>query len=418
MPNGLRLLLLPDNTTPVVGVSVHYDVGFRSEPEGQPGLAHLFEHLMFQGSESLNKLEHFRQVQGTGGSFNATTHPDYTDFFAVVPSAALERVLFLEADRMRAPRITEESLANQVAVIREEILHKVDGQPYGGIPWIHLPQAMYSSFANTHNGYGAVAELERIGLDDCASFFETYYSPTNAVLTVAGDIEQKHVPELVERHFADIPARDGPGHGPVAEPVPEGERRAVHRDPLAPFPALVVGYRLPDPAKDLRSYLAYIALSSLLCGGSNSRLHDRLVREESAIAAESACGLFGTPLDARDPDTMTIVVTHPQTVSSARLLAVIDEEVERLSSPGPGSHEMDHMSKRWRARLHREHDGPGTRMRRTGATELLYGRGELPFELPDLISAVTAEEVAVAAGAMRPDVRTVLLVEPGPRSPG
>ncbi|MFD6069917.1 M16 family metallopeptidase, partial [Amycolatopsis lurida] len=121
LDNGLRVVLAPDATAPVVGVSVHYDVGFRSEPEGRTGFAHLFEHLMFQGSESLEKLAHFRYVQSSGGSFNGSTHPDYTDYFEVLPAAALERALFLEADRMRAPKLTQENLANQIDVVKEEI---------------------------------------------------------------------------------------------------------------------------------------------------------------------------------------------------------------------------------------------------------------------------------------------------------
>jgi len=149
--NGLRVLFAPDQGAGVVGVAVHYDVGFRSEPEGRTGFAHLFEHLMFQGSESLAKLEHFRLVQSSGGVFNGSTHTDYTDYFEVVPAGALERALFLEADRMRAPTITAENLANQVDVVSEEIRLNVLNRPYGGFPWVQLPAVLFSSFANAHN---------------------------------------------------------------------------------------------------------------------------------------------------------------------------------------------------------------------------------------------------------------------------
>src|ERR1043165_1172513 len=139
LPTGLRVVLAPDTTSPVVGVSVHYDVGFRSEPEGRTGFAHLFEHLMFQGSESLEKLAHFRHVQSSGGTFNGSTHPDYTDYFEVLPSAALERALFLEADRMRAPTLTEANLRNQIDVVKEEIRLNVLNRPYGGFPSSLVP---------------------------------------------------------------------------------------------------------------------------------------------------------------------------------------------------------------------------------------------------------------------------------------
>jgi zinc protease len=141
---------------------------------------------MFQGSESLEKLAHFRYVQGSGGVFNGSTHPDYTDYFEVLPSAALERALFLEADRMRAPKLTRENLANQIDVVKEEIRLNVLNRPYGGFPWILLPPVLYSTFPNAHNGYGDFTDLEQATLDDCAAFFDTYYAPANAVLTVAG----------------------------------------------------------------------------------------------------------------------------------------------------------------------------------------------------------------------------------------
>ena len=143
LPNGLRVVLAPDRSAPVVGVAVVYDVGIRSEPEGRTGFAHLFEHLMFQGSENLEKLAHFRHVQGAGGTFNGSTHLDYTDYFEMLPSNALERALFLEADRMRGPRLTEENLRNQVDVVKEEIRVNVLNRPYGGFPWLKLPPVMF-----------------------------------------------------------------------------------------------------------------------------------------------------------------------------------------------------------------------------------------------------------------------------------
>ena len=155
LPNGLRVVLAPDRSAPVVGVAVVYDVGIRSEPEGRTGFAHLFEHLMFQGSANLEKLAHFRHVQGAGGTFNGSTHLDYTDYFEILPSNALERALFLEADRMRGPRLTEENLRNQIDVVKEEIRVNVLNRPYGGFPWLKLPPVMFDTFPNAHDGYGS-----------------------------------------------------------------------------------------------------------------------------------------------------------------------------------------------------------------------------------------------------------------------
>src|SRR5919109_2121335 len=207
LPNGLRVVLAPDRAAPVVAVSVHYDVGFRSEPEGRTGFAHLFEHLMFQGSESLEKLAHFRHVQGSGGIFNGSTHQDYTDYYQVLPSAALERALFLEADRMRAPKITEENLRNQIDVVKEEIRLNVLNRPYGGFPWILLPPVLFKTFANAHNGYGSFVDLEATTVDQASDFFDQYYAPGNATLVVAGDLDVEKTKEMVEHHFGSIPAR-------------------------------------------------------------------------------------------------------------------------------------------------------------------------------------------------------------------
>jgi zinc protease len=256
LDNGLRVVLAPDTSAPVVAVSVHYDVGFRSEPVGRTGFAHLFEHLMFQGSESLPKLAHFRHVQSSGGTFNGSTHFDYTDYFEVLPAAALERALFLEADRMRAPTLNEENLRNQVDVVKEEIRLNVLNRPYGGFPWILLPPVLYESFANAHNGYGDFSDLEQATVDDCAAFFDAYYAPANAVLTVAGDFDVATATDLVHRHFDDVPARPAPKRPSFAEPAPDRERRGQHADPLAPLPALALGYRLPDPISELPDYTA------------------------------------------------------------------------------------------------------------------------------------------------------------------
>jgi predicted Zn-dependent peptidase len=329
LPNGLRVLIVPDATTPVVGVALHVDVGFRSEPEGRTGFAHLFEHLMFQGSESLEKLAHFRHVQGSGGVFNGSTHQDYTDYFEVLPAAALERALFLEADRLRAPKLTAENLRNQVDVVKEEIRLNVLNRPYGGFPWILLPPVLYDTFPNAHNGYGDFSELEQASLDDAAAFFDTYYSPANAQVTVAGYLDVDETLRLVEKHFGDIPARPAPVRPSFAEPRPGGERRQVVTDAHAPLPALALGYRLPDPATDLDGYLGHALLGSVLGDGEAARLQRRLVHVDGLVTDISAsAGLMG-PLDARDPDTFTITAVHPSTVDPDRVLAAVDEEPGR-----------------------------------------------------------------------------------------
>jgi predicted Zn-dependent peptidase len=413
LPNGLRVLLAPDPSTPVVAVAVHVDVGFRSEPEGRTGFAHLFEHLMFQGSESLEKLAHFRHVQGSGGVFNGSTHQDYTDYFEVLPAAALERALFLEADRLRAPLLTEENLRNQVDVVKEEIRLNVLSRPYGGFPWILLPPVLYDTFPNAHNGYGDFSELEQATLDDAAGFFDSYYAPGNAVLTVAGDLSVDDTTALIEKHFGDIPERAVPTRPSFAEPAPSTERRQAVPDAHAPLPALALGYRLPDPTTDLDGYLAHTLLGSVLTDGEAARLQERLVYGEGIVTDISAgSGLFGSPLDARDPDTFTVTAVHPPTVDADRVVRAVDEELDRLATGGPDAGELSRISARWSASLFHEQDRVMSRMLALGARELLYGRAELAAELPARLAAITPAQVAEAAGKLRGQGRAVLVIEP------
>ena len=415
--NGLRVLFAPDQGAGVVGVAVHYDVGFRSEPEGRTGFAHLFEHLMFQGSESLAKLEHFRLVQSSGGVFNGSTHTDYTDYFEVVPAGALERALFLEADRMRAPTITAENLANQVDVVSEEIRLNVLNRPYGGFPWVQLPAVLFSSFANAHNGYGDFVDLNAATVADCAEFFDTYYSPANAVLTVCGDFDPAQAGEWIERHFHDIPARPAPVRPSFAEPAPTGVLRADHPDPLAPAPALAVGWRLPDPVADLSGYLAFIALAGILSDGESSRLQSTVVAEQSlATDLWATPGLLGGPLDARDPDVFVLGAIHPVEVPAEAVIDASAEQIGRVADDGPEPEELRRALARFTSSLYRDNDAIASRTRSLGSLELLHGRAELLGELPDLLSALSVDDIAAAAAALDPGRCAVLRIVANPEA--
>jgi zinc protease len=414
LPNGLRVLLAPDPSTPVVAVAVHVDVGFRSEPEGRTGFAHLFEHLMFQGSESLEKLAHFRHVQGSGGVFNGSTHQDYTDYFEVLPAAALERALFLEADRLRAPLLTEENLRNQVDVVKEEIRLNVLSRPYGGFPWILLPPVLYDTFPNAHNGYGDFSELEQATLDDAAGFFDSYYAPGNAVLTVAGDLSVDETTALIEKHFGDIPERPVPVRPSFAEPPLGAERRQAVPDAHAPLPALALGYRLPDPATDLDGYLAHALLGSVLTDGEAARLQERLVYGEGIVTDISAgCGLFGSPLDARDPDTFTVTAVHPPTVDADRVVRAVDEELDRLATGGLTPGELSRTQARMATHLLRDTDAVLGRALPMAVLEQQRGRPELLNELPRLVGKVTEAQIVAAAATLQPARRATVEVVPG-----
>jgi zinc protease len=409
LSNGLRVVLAPDRSAPVVGIAVLYDVGIRSEPEGRTGFAHLFEHLMFQGSANLEKLEHFRYVQSSGGMFNGSTHFDYTNYFEALPSNALERGLFLEADRMLSPRITEENLANQIAVVKEEIRVNVLNRPYGGFPWLELPPVLFETFPNAHNGYGGFVDLESATVEDATDFFHRYYAPANAVLAVAGDLDVDQAVDLIEKHFGGIPKRRRPVRPDFGEPPLTSERRAVTTDAHAPIPAVAIGYRVPDPVAQLDEHLAGVLLSEILTEGDASRLQRRLVHRDRAVTDVSAyLGEFGDPFDERDPTAFTITAHYPNPESLERILAAVDQELARLAADGLEPGELDRVRTRTVSVLFREMDAVLSRALEFAKFELIFGRAELISELPDRLTAVTEADVQAAAAALSPERRAVV----------
>lgn len=408
LDNGLRVVLDAQTTAPVVGVAVHYGVGFRSEPVERSGFAHLFEHLMFQGSTHVAAGEHFSCVQQSGGTAGGSTHQDYTDFYEIAPAAALERLLFLEADRMAGLRLTQHGLDTQRHVVAEEILANVTGRPYGGFPWTVLPGVLYSSFANGHNGYGDLSDLRRATLQDCVTFHQERYLPGNAVLTVSGGYDDRRVEGLIERYFGDIAARTALPVADLAEPMPTTVLRGTYEDVNAPLPALALGHRMPDPATELPSYAAFMVLSTLLTGTNRSPLSRRLVAEtQLATAVRSGCGSFG-PLQARDPDTFQFVVTYFPESAVDDLVTETDTVLRGLMERGVEPVELNRAVAQLRTATARGYDSLLTRTRHLGAFELLHGRAHLVDDLPSVITAVSAEAVSAAARHLLASPRAVL----------
>jgi predicted Zn-dependent peptidase len=385
----------------------------RSEPQGRTGFAHLFEHMMFQGSASLGKTEHFTYVQGNGGTLNGSTHVDYTNYYEVMPSAATELALFLEADRMRSVAVTQDNLDNQIAVVQNEIRVNVLNRPYGGFPWLMLPPVLFDDFANSHNGYGDFVDLESSTLEDAQAFFDRYYAPGNAVLTVAGDLDVAQVTGWVEQHFGDIPARPVPERPSFAEPWPTSERREVAHDRLAPTPAVAMAWRVPDPA-DLAGYLPYVVLAEVLTDGDASRLQERMLLEDrSATSISGYLGLLGDPLDARDPTPFLLEVHHPSETSLDTVVATVDEEIARLARDGLELPELDRTVARMTARYLREVDSVLGRATTMSVFEQQRDRAELVNELPDLLRQVVPEQVRAAAATLTPSTRALLELRPG-----
>ena len=414
LDNGLRVVVVPDRAAPVVAVAVHYDVGFRSEPEGSTGFAHLFEHLMFQGSEHLPKGELPRLIQGNGGIFNGFTRPDATVYFEQVPAGALELALFCEADRMGAPRITEENLANQIAVVKEEIRVNVLNQPYGGFPWLEdLPPLLFGTFANAHNGYGSFDDLDAASLADVQRFFDAYYAPANAVLTLVGDVDPDEAAALAARHFSGIAARPAPARPSFAEPLPDAERRAERVDQLAPLPALALGYRVPDPINDEERYFATVLLAAALTQGRASRLFDRLVRREKLAADVGAMwGGLDSAWSSRDPTYLALIAHYPETGLTEGIVAAIDEEIAGIAAGvEPAALEpvlAETASAHWM-----QLDSRYSLAVQAGFFAQQRGRPQLTFELVDRLRAAAPLVPEVAGAWFRPERRALVTLVPG-----
>ena len=413
--NGLRVVVAPDRSAPVVAVAVYYDVGIRSEPEGRTGFAHLFEHLMFQGSASLQKMDHVKYVQSSGGTLNGSTRLDYTNYYEALPSNALERALFLEADRMRAPAVTDENLANQIAVVKEEIRVNVMNQPYGGFPWLTLPPLLFQTFPNAHNGYGGFEDLESATVEDARDFFDRYYAPGNAVLAVGGDLDPDAAMALVQQHFGDVPRRAVPERPDFDEPAPTAERRAEQVDPLAPAPAVALGWRVPDPA-DLDAYLPYVVLSSVLASGDASRLRRRLVQDDRVATDVGAhLAFMEDAFDVRNPTALLVEAHHGADVAADRVVAAVDEELDRVVTSGVGVDELERVSARLLSAMLQGQDHVLSRTLAMAAFEQQRGRAELVGELPALLAAITGKQVAAAAATLQPQVRARLDIVGGAR---
>jgi predicted Zn-dependent peptidase len=342
LENGLRVVISPERAAPVITLGVYYNIGFRSEPPGRSGFAHLFEHMMFQGSENADKMMHVRLVNASGGVLNGSTRYDVTNYFQAVPSNALERVLWLEADRMRGLKVDEENLRNQRDVVKEEVRGNVFNQPYGGFPWLDLPSVAYRSWPNAHNFYGDFSDLDAATLADVQAFFNTYYVPNNAVLVIVGDLKPEEGFAQVKRYFEDIPPNPLlPPPIDTSEPPQNEERRAAIEEKFGTLPALALGYHAPKRRTDDWSGAAL--LDQVLHGGRAGRLYRTLVLEKQ-VALETEGGIhypLGDVLDYNGPMLMVTRVLHKPEVTAEQTIAAFDEVIREVQEKGVSEDELE-----------------------------------------------------------------------------
>jgi zinc protease len=333
LPNGLRVVLSPDRVMPVVSIAVYYDVGSRNEREGRTGFAHLFEHMMFQGSENVPKAAHFQYIFNAGGTMNGTTSTERTNYFETLPSNYLPLALWLESDRMRSLKVTQENLDNQRNAVQEEKRLRYDNQPYVNA-FLRMNELIFINPANAHSTIGSMEDLDAATIDDIREFFRIYYAPNNAVLSIVGDFDNNEARALVEKYFTTIPAQPVPPSVDVSEPENVAIRNEQFADPLAPAPAFVLGWKVP--ARRTKDFYALSLAGTLLFEGDSSRLYQKLVKgDESVISIEgglderrgpSAFYIFALPKPGQHPDAIR---------------EQIFREIDLIATDGPTDDEME-----------------------------------------------------------------------------
>jgi predicted Zn-dependent peptidase len=391
LDNGLRVILSEDRRTPIVGVNLWYDVGSRNEERGRTGFAHLFEHMMFQGSANVAKGEHFALIQAAGGTLNASTWTDRTNYFETLPSHELELALWLESDRMASllPAMTQEKLDNQRDVVKNERRLSVDNQPYGTAEERMQALIWPEGHPYHHSTIGSMEDLSAASMDDVSRFFATYYAPNNAVLTVAGDFDRDAAMAAIERHFGPIPANPtlpAPPSGDVPVSL-GGEVREVVADQVE-LPRIHLAYRIPPFGTD--AHEAFNILSDVLGTGRASRLYRSLVRERQ-LAADVAAFVFPW---AHGSTALGIWATARPEVSVETLEAQLLAEIDKLSTDGPTDEELARVRTLHAAAVEAGLEQIGERADRISQYACL-------FDNPDMVNTEVARYDALTAADIR-----------------
>ena len=408
LQNGLKVVISEDHMAPVVTVAVYYNVGFRLEPKGRTGFAHLFEHMMFQGSANVKKFEHAKHVEANGGSLNGHTDFDYTNYYQTLPSNRVELGIWLESDRMRSLDISEENLKNQQAVVSEEVRVNVLNQPYQLFEWISLWENAFTNWNNAHNGYGELAEINAATIEDVRSFFKTYYAPNNAVLTIVGDVDTAEVKKMVEKHFGAIPTQPAPKRADLTEPAQTKEKRVSQTDKLANLPALATGYHLPP--QNSADFPAMALLVQILQAGEGSRWYQRLVKEkELTLDLSGGLNYFGNEFDYTGPMIMTTRTTYKPGHTADEVLREMDAVIADISSKGISEKELADAKVRYRSNFYSQLEGSMGKAHLLSALALFRDDPQQINSLLTPFESVTAAQVKTAAAKyLAPSNRTVI----------
>ena len=406
LANGLRVIISEDHYAPIYSIAVSYGVGSKDERQGRTGFAHLFEHMMFKGSENVGPGEHFFLIYNYGGNMNGTTNTDRTLYFETLPKNQLDLGLFLEADRMRSLAITKENLDNQRQAVQEERRLRLDNQPYGKSQE-RFNELAYDNPAYKHSVIGSMEDLNAATVDDVAGFFRTYYAPNNAVVAIVGDVDTKATLAKIEKYFGSIPRQQSPSAVDLSERDMNGERRETMQDPLARVPQLNIGYRIP--AATHADWPALSAAGQILGGGESSRLYQRVVKDKEI------CTSIGSGAGARvGPGLFTITCAVRPGKNIAEAEAAIDEEVSRMVAAVVSADEL------LRVRTSSRRNAVGLRESSIGRAQsladnaVLYNDPNRINTMPDKITSVTAPDVQrVVSTYLKNSNRVVVHTLPG-----
>ena len=391
--NGLRVILAADHSAPTYSICVTYNVGSRNERPGRTGFAHLFEHMLFQGSENVGKGEHFILVQNNGGSANGTTNADRTNYFETLPANQLELGIFLEADRMRALNITQANLDNQRQTVQEERRQRIDNVPYGRT-YETVIETVYDNFAYQHSVIGSMEDLNAATVQDTADFFRTYYAPNNAVLSLVGHFQVDVALGLIRKYFESIPTQPAPPPPDVAEPEQTAERRKVIEDAFAQTPRLDIVYKIPPG--NTPDWYALSVVGQVLSGGVSSRLYQKLIKDKEVALSVSA-----GPDERRGSSLFWFSITARPGTDLATLEKLIYQDIERLQNEEIADWELSKVQ--MQLRRQRAQQRYSTRARANA-----FGHYAVYYNDPELINSVHQKYNQVTKNDLQRDARAYL----------
>ena len=407
LDNGLTVVVSEDHSSPTVGVSVVYHVGMRLEPKNRTGFAHLFEHLMFEGSPNAPEGVFDKVITGGGGRNNGSTRPDFTNYIETAPVSSLEPILWLEADRMKTLDFSQVTLKNQQDVVKEEIRVNVKNQPYGGFMWIDISQQAFQKWENNHDGYGSFQDLDHASLDDVRNFHRDYYGPNNAVLSIAGDVTPAQAFAMAEKYFGGIARRETPAASDFSEPLNTAEKRIEQSDALAQVPAIAAAWKMP--ARGSKDQAPMAVLGELLAGGDASLFYQKLVKgREIALNVDSLYGLT-SPWEYGGPTLFTVFALYKPNGSADALLAAMDEEIATVADKGVDAATLKRVKTRMLADWYNGLESFMGRADTLAKLQTLWGDAKVANQIPAWIEAVTSEDIQRTAKTYLTDAnRTVI----------